>query len=441
MKSRNVLLACLAILCASCAGSPRPRQAALAPFRPDPARIRAAFGVAPGAAPDQKAVNSAAQAIWLLCRGAHPVRDDLDIVFDRNKDGRIEADEVQLGRSYFYGQSLLVLDSVDPVLAASLAAPPRQSLALEDVRLWDSFLFSDTQARAKARRQAALEQKAMAEDQLELDGKIVKNPVALISRGAAEAFFRQAPAQAAKPFVVDRGEVRTRLQEYANTSGSGAVSEAEARAAEEALKAPHPVKSAFDKAVDFEGTGNVSAADIAEAKRAAFLPAARALAPAVGPFPVMTKADSLLDLNGDGIVTEDELGAVAQALLFGGDASIVPAKILAAFDANGDGKLDQREAQRALDYFRPHPLNPANALDLALDAQKAQFLTPEMIGIGAGSTAKGSTPSLDERVMALRLSGAKRQAVAAAQGQAPAASASPRPRLASGSTSPARSWP
>jgi Ca2+-binding EF-hand superfamily protein len=118
---------------------------------------------------------------------------------------------------------------------------------------------------------------------------------------------------------------------------------------------------------------------------------------------VVTKADALLDIDGDGVVTENELQTDALALSPGGSSVQIPPKLLAAFDLNGDGRLDDNEIARALEFFRPHPVNQSNALDVALDEEKTGFLSQDEIGIGAGQTAKGRTQSLDERIQALRL--------------------------------------
>jgi hypothetical protein len=397
-----------AVLAVSCAAGPRSRPVANELFRPDAEKVRAALGAASGALPDQKAVDAAAQAIWALCKDIHSVRNDLDLAFDRNKNGKIEQYEMQSARLYFFGSSLLNLNRVDPGLASRLSAPPRASLSQEDLKIWNDYLFVAPQKLLKPHALSnAFERKIAEGDPRNLSEKAIRNAVAMVARGAAEAFFQTA-APSQKPFGVARGDVKTKLQEYANTSGSGSVSDAEARAAEEALKTPHEAKSLFDRAIDFEGTGFVSAADIDEARRAAFLPATHALPAAAGPYPVVTKADSLLDLDGDGIVTEDEILAVAKALASGGGAPGVPPKILAAFDADGNGKLGSKEVIRALEFFRPHPVDPANALDVALDAQRTRFLTPDEIGIGAGKTAKGPALSMDERVQNQRFAARKK---------------------------------
>jgi hypothetical protein len=397
-----------AVLAVSCAGGPRSRPVANALFRPDVEKVRVALGAASGTLPDQKAMDAAVLAVWSLCKDMHPVRNDLDLAFDRNKDGRIEQFEMQSARNFFFGSSLLSLNRVDPGLASRLSAPPRASLNQEDLKTWNDYLFVAPQKLLKPHALSnAFERKLSEGDPRNFNEKAIRNAVAMASRGAVEAFLQTA-VPSPQAFGVVRGDVRTMLQEYANTSGSGTVSDAEARAAEDALKTPHEAKSPFDRAIDFEGTGYVSATDIEEARKAAFVPATRVLPTATGPYPVVTKADSLLDLDGDGIVTEDEIQAVAKALAAGVAAPLVPPKILAAFDADGNGKLDSKEVIRALEFFRPHPVDPSNALDAALDVQRTRFLTPDEIGIGAGKTAKGPVLSMDERVQVLRLAARKK---------------------------------
>jgi|GEM_PF-6344418 len=406
-----------ALLAVSCASPPRPRPAP-ALFHPDEASVRSALNVGAGARPDQRAMNQAAQAIWTLCAGKHAVKDALDLVFDRNHDGVIDENELRSARAYFYGTALFNLNIVDAALAARLAAPPRTVLTQDDLRLWNEYLFVQPQRLLKPHPISNnFERKLAGNDAGIFTEKAIHDAVALVSRGAAESFFRATPAgtQAApneKTPLVAPGPVKTELQEYANTSGSGVVSEEEARAAEEALKSPHAAASAFDRAIDFDGTGYITLADIEEARRAAFIPAPKVASQALGPFPVLTRDDAVLDLNNDGVVTDDELATVARALAFGGGAPEVPAKLLALFDANGDGRLDGQELQVAAQFFRPHPVNPANANDIALDTRHAGYLTPDEIGIGAGKSAKGPEPTMDERVQALRLA-ARKQAASA----------------------------
>ena len=107
----------------------------------------------------------------------------------------------------------------------------------------------------------------------------------------------------------------------------------------------------------------------------------------------------MLSIAVEGVVSEDDLAAVAKALSSGVN---VPPKIVAAFGAKGDGKLDAGELRRALAAFRPHPVDRSSALDAALDAKQTGFVTADEVGIGAGSSLKGLILTLDERVKALR---------------------------------------
>jgi Peptidoglycan-synthase activator LpoB/EF hand len=440
--NRCILFAFIAVLAASCVATPRGRPAQNGVFKPDPARVRSALGIVAGVnaieetLSDSKALDRAAQAVWVLCRDVHPTRNDLDLVFDRNGNGRIDPYEIQSARIFFFGSSLLSLNIIDPVLASKLAAPPRNSMTQEDLRVWDEYLFIDSKRLLKPHALSNPFEKKLAEgDDRNFDEKAIRNAIGMATRGAVEAFLQAAPFPASKPSSIVRGPVKTKLQEYANTSGSGTLSDAEARAAEDALKVPHAAKSVFDWAIDFEGTGYVSQADIDEARRAAFLPASRGLPAAVGPYPVETKADSLLDLNGDGIVTDDELAAVAKALAVGGGAPLVPPKLLAAFDGDGNGMLDAKEIMRALEFFRPHPVDPTNALDLALDTQGRRFLTPDEIGIGAGRTSKGPVINLDERVRAFRFA-AQKQSPKNQQAQLPKQANAAQPSASSQPSAP-----
>jgi len=408
------LAACLAF---SCASPPRARpQAAF--FRPATARVRSALGLAPGQSPDARRMEEIGRAIWGLCREPHPVRDSLDLVFDRDFNGRIEREELRFARDYFYGEDLLRLNEIDPALARRLAAPPRVRLSREDLGIWREYLFVRPRQLLVPHFFANdFERKLAGEGARAFDERAIKTAIGLVSRAAAEAFLGTRPLMADKgteiPLVI-RGPVKNQLQAYANTSGSGVVSEEEALIADESLKGPHPVKTAFDRAIDFEGSGTITYADIEEARRAAFVPAVSAFSYVKGPFSVVTKADALLDIDGDGIVTEAELQADARGLAWGGGAPAVPPKLLETFDLNGDGKLEGDELRQALEFFRPHPVNPSNPLDAALDTQGRGFVSPDEIGIGAGQTAKGRTLSLDERVRALRLAAWKARGAQAA---------------------------
>ena len=401
----SIVLASLLLF--SCASHPRNRSASPAFFHPDAIKVREAFGLGVDQIPDGQRMNQIGRSIWALCRNVHPVRSSLDLVFDNNHDGRIDKDELRVARGYLYGSSLLSLNDVDPALAQQMAVPPRTALSQDDLRVWDEYLFAKPQIFLVPHALGNNFERKLAGGAQSFDGKVIQSALDLVSRGAAEAFLKTRPLASASAIPasswVARGPVKSQLQAYANTSGTGVVSEQEGRIADDALKAPHPVKTAFDRAIDFSSFGFIDASDITIARRAAFLPVAKVQAYAKGPFPVVTKVDALLDIDGDGVVTEDELQIDAQALSPDGSSSQIPPKLLAAFNLNGDGRLDANEIERALEFFRPHPVNPSNALDVALDEKKTGFLSQDEIGIGAGHTAKGRTQSLDERIQALRL--------------------------------------
>lgn len=354
------------------------------------------------------------------------MRDSLDLVFDYNNKGRIDKEELRLARGFFYGTALLELNEIDPALAERLAAPPSVVLSQDDLRIWAEYLFGRPRQLLTPHFFANdFERKLAGDGARAFDERAIRTAVGLVSRGAAEVFLKARPVAANGgmeiPLVV-RGPVKNQLQAYADTSGSGFVSEEEAQVAEAALRSPHQVKTDFDRAIDFEGTGFINYADIEEARRTAYVPAVSSFSYVKGPFSVVTKADALLDIDGDGIITEAELQADAEGLAWGGGAPKVPPKLLAAFDLNGDGKLDANEIRQALEFFRPHPVNPSNPLDAGLDAQGKGFLLPDEIGVGAGHTAKGRTLSLDERVRILRLS-ARNVRAAATASNAPVSSA------------------
>jgi len=421
----------LGALLFSCASHPKSRPAPPVNFHPDQAKIRAAFGLGAEQIPDTNKMDQIGRDIWVLCKDLHPVRTSLDIAFDNNHDGRIDQNELRAARGYFFGLPLLDLNGVDPALAQRISAPPRLALSQEDLKVWNEYLFVQPRVFLVPHALANNFERKLAGPAPSFDEKVIRSALELISRGATEAFLKTQPMAAAlstpSPLVI-RGPVKSQLQAYANTSGSGAVSEQEGHIADDALKAPHSAKTAFDHAIDFAGNGFIDASDIAVARRAAFLPAPKAQSFVKGPFPVVTKADALFDIDGDGVITEAELLIDAQALMQGGAAPQVPLKLLAAFDLNGDGKLDANEVARAVEFFRPHPVNPSNPLDVALDAKRTGFLTADEIGVGAGQTAKGRTQNIDERIKPLQLMARSAPPQAAASStqpsQAPAAQAS-----------------
>lgn len=400
-------IAIIASLALACVSQPPPRPSP-PPLIPDAARIRAAFGLVEGQLPDARKMAQIGNDIWSLCKAPHAVRTSLDLAFDGSHRGHIDEAQLKRARSFFFGSQLLQLNQVDPSLANRLSAPPRTALSPEDIRIWNEYLFVHPGIHLAPHAFINDFERKLAGNAAFFDQSSIRGAVGLVSNAAAEAFLKTRPMTAAAiPAPVVRGAVKSQLQAYANTSGSGSVSEQEAQVAEKALVAPHQVKTAFDHAIDFASDGFVDAADIAEARRAAFVPAPAASPPANGPFPVITRADALLDIDGDGVVTEAELQADAQALLQGGRAPVVPAKLLAAFNLRGDGNLDPKEAERAVEFFRPHPVNPKSPLDLSLDVEHRGFLSPEDIGLGAGQSPKGRTLSLDERIQSLRMAARK----------------------------------
>jgi hypothetical protein len=272
----SIVLASLLLF--SCASHPRNRSAPPFFFHPDAVKVREAFGLGVDQIPDGQRLNQIGRSIWALCRNVHPVRSSLDLVFDNNHDGRIDKDELRVARGYFFGSTLLSLNDVDPALAQQMAVPPRTALSQDDLRVWDEYLFAKPQVFLVPHALGNNFERKLAGGAQAFDGKVIQSALDLVSRGAAEAFLKTRPLASAPAIPVTswvaRGAVKSQLQAYANTSGTGIVSEQEGRIADDALKAPHPVKTAFDRAIDFTGSGFINASDIAVARRAAFLPTA-----------------------------------------------------------------------------------------------------------------------------------------------------------------------
>jgi hypothetical protein len=196
----------------------------------------------------------------------------------------------------------------------------------------------------------------------------------------------------------ERRMVGTLLEELADLNGDGFIDGVEERQMAEGLGSPHPVRSPFDRRIDFNGNGEVETFEIVKARRAG----EQTMAEETGVYPVRTEIDGHLDLNRDGQVDETEMERILRFL--SGKTGVLErsSMLFRLFDRNSDGRIPDGEMTEAIDsYLLPRPIDlggPEEPWERPQDRNRDGFLDPEEIGIAAGVSAGGDIPTIPERL-------------------------------------------
>ena len=198
-------------------------------------------------------------------------------------------------------------------------------------------------------------------------------------------------------------DTETALDDLADINRDGIVDQIEYEQKMAGLFGPHPAKTQFDQAIDFEKNGQIEQFEIEKAKRAGALNLSQKRPDPDLVYKSRTAADKLLDLNRDGQVSEAEIGEVLRSVKIN-KVPELPDGFSAYFDLSGDGKLLAGEFLRAAKlYLTPHPIQRESELDKKLDLNNDNFIDREEIGIAAGVTDKGEVPNLFDRIEGMRL--------------------------------------
>jgi len=328
----------------------------------------------------------------VLSSPGRPVQSPLEAYFDRNRDGHLALPEIEQARIEFMEAAIAGLFEAEPELAREYVdRNNNRRIDDEEVELVLRRIFADPGFREPHPVEGPLDEHL----DRNRDGHVGMEEMGefyhRIFRVAALTWL-EAPEQRQ-----ERWAVRSALDELTDLNGNGFVEPEENEIAMGALEKPHRVRSEFDRRIDFNGNGTVEEIEIIRARRAGNViieepeEMARAL-------PVETPIDTLLDLNGDRQVNEEEIRTVIQ-FLQQPERAAAPVRWWSLLDFDGNGTVSREELLQAWEmYLRPHPVNPEFQLDGKLDANGNGFVEPQEIGIAAGFSHGQPIPSFDERL-------------------------------------------
>ncbi|UCF98368.1 MAG: hypothetical protein JSV89_02260 [Spirochaetaceae bacterium] len=334
-------------------------------------------------------------AVRTVVRNPGLVRNLLHSYFDRNRDRHIGPAESERARELVYHEQLEHLLELDPEYTGPIADVNSNGRIDEEERdmLFEQLLARPEPADPPERRVANPLHQGIDRNG---DG-ILTTPEQwnFMARafGSLAAGWLGAPEEGMA--ADERRPAETPLEELADMNGDGFVDRAEERQMAEGLGSPHPVRSLFDRRIDFNGNGEVETFEIVKARRAGEQIAAEE----TGVYPVRTNMDDHLDLNSDGQVDEREMDLILSFL--SGDTQSVNrnSKLYRVFDLNDDRRITENELVEGIDrYLLPRPVNVDEPFDRDQDRNRDGFLDPEEIGIAAGVSAQGDTPTILERL-------------------------------------------
>jgi len=327
-----------------------------------------------------------------------PIISSVADYFDRNRDGAIEAAEVDTMRQVLVSEQLDMLFNFEIYFPRSTLV---EVLDLNENGRFDQSeksmlldLFFSTPGSEQRLASSVLEKRidrSLTEDGV-LDGGEHHHFESVVLGALAIAWLHRPDEE---PAPSEGGAVHSPLDELADLNGDGFVDQSEDRQRAEGLGSPHPVRSPFDRRIDFNGNGEVETFEIAKARRIAEPMEEQA----EGVYPVRTATDDLLDLNQDGQVDQAEMDRVLRFLA--GEVNLLDrrADLYRMFDLNDDGTILEAELVKGIDlYLLPRPVNLQEPFDGPQDKSRDGFVDPEEIGIAAGVTARGEIPTIPERL-------------------------------------------
>ncbi len=336
--------------------------------------------------------------LMLLLREPHPVKGTLDRIFDGNSDSKINDIELANARNMFFMKLLPSALDMNPDLRGIIFGKNARNVPPQENTQFLSFLFDP--ALFKPRKVKTLFDKSidannngsLTQDELENGKKILLGALGRIISSNPDDNKRKIPI----------GPVKTLLDELVDANKDGKVDEMEARQASLSLASPHPVQNPFDQTIDYNKNGVIEPLELEKALRAAGVPSRTSMPDLKGPYSIVTAVDTLLDLNNDKKIDETEISAFIKVISVRGEGSVDP-RVLKILDSSKNGLLEPKELNSALEtFFRPHPVSPKNTMDMQLDKNKDGFVSPEEIGIPAGSVDEGHIFSFDERLERFR---------------------------------------
>jgi hypothetical protein len=326
----------------------------------------------------------------------YPLNSSLADYFDRTRDGSIGEAEVDTMRQVLVAEQLNLLFDLDVFFKER---PLMEVLDLNGNGRFDQSersmlleLFFSEPGAEERRTSTALEKSIDPNKDGLLESGEHHNFETVVL-GALAIAWLQSPEEELAP--AEGWVVRSPLDELADLNGDGFVDQIEDRQMAEGLGSPHPVRTSFDRRIDFNGNGEVETFEIVRARRAG----ERIEKEEEGVYEVRTIMDDHLDLNEDGRVDELEMDRILNFLRGEMDVLDHRSKLYRLFDLNDDGKISEAELVKGIDlYLLPRPVDPEEPFDNQQDRDRDDFVDPGEIGIAAGVSTHGDIPTIPERL-------------------------------------------
>lgn len=318
-----------------------------------------------------------------LYSGPHEVRTPVDRFFDTDGDGLVSAQEIEAAARYQF---------VDGLKFASTRFPWQ----LDQMGL----------QRAGNAAQSELE---------DLARRVVLGPGETRERPVYQSIGLSFPDAATRP--IPRA-VDDFLERLADENADGMIDADEQQIILNALRQGQHVRLPIHRAIDRNRDGRIDWHDVNWALQTAGMGLDEDR-PVLPPFDVVTPTDALLDLDGNGVLTQEEIDSMV-ATLAGADGTALPPVFRPLFDMDDDGEISREEIERAKPLVvYPRTVDIDRPLDEESDENSDWFVDDREIGILAGFTCAGPAPTVDERIASYR-----RSAEAVAVGADPARDAS-----------------
>ena len=349
---------------------------------------------------DQTEIKAFAEQIQALLDSKHKVLTPLDRYFDKNRDGAIGDEEIEIGRTFFFfdllpNASLKKTDLLSEFFGDALPEGERRSVAIKDIPI---FLFGDPSLSQPHVASKPIDRALDIDKNGSIDNREITRGKNILFGAAARAAL---PTREENTLTIEPGPVQTLLAELIDTNTDGILDVKEISQAKNTLSQAHSVRSPLDAKIDYNRNGTVDDWEIARAKKTSTITSDKMELRV--PRPAVTISDSLLDLDGNRSIEEKEIDLVANLAATG---QITPGleRLASLVDADRSGALSRSEILKLLDdNFRPRPVLRGDRFDTLMDSNRDGFLSPEEIGVGAGFSTVGSTSSLDARIEKKRL--------------------------------------
>ncbi|TFG61911.1 MAG: hypothetical protein E4H36_09295 [Spirochaetales bacterium] len=335
-----------------------------------------------------------ADALVSLSDGPHRAVTPTDSFFDTNRDGSIDAVEVDRIREILFRRGFLQILKYHTEWAAESIDLDGDGQASEgEVDQIIEFLFGNPALREPHNAQTPLDRRMDNDGNGQVSGvEIIEEFMRRMHEIGGFGFADETILPVPRP-------VTLYMDGLADVNNSGTLEKNESDFLIQTMGGEHHAVTYLDWKIDTNKNGFVDGYEINRVRQASAAGKKYRSDTAVPPFAAVTAADVVMDGNGNGSVEQGEIDFMAS--LFAGQAErgSVPEKVRNLFDSNRDGGITGGELEQARTFFIfPHPVRPGSDFDGKLDKNGDGFIIAEELGIPAGVTSGGAYPTMNELI-------------------------------------------